>query len=312
MIETIRLKSRDEWLKQRLQDLTASVIPALWDLHPYTTIYELYHEKKGRNFRETNASMIGGTYLEPAIVQYLMDQNPTWQFHHSSKEFIYYRDSEARIGATPDVIVQHPTKGKGVIQIKTTNYQNFKKSWHDQSENLIVPDWIKIQTLVEAHLTESHWAAVAVATLDPWNVTLIEVDAQSGLIEAIKGKSKEFWKSFEEGIEPQPDYLKDAKTIQKLSPEPSQGKRIDLTGNNRISELILNRAKYQKLKKSSEDAMKAIDAEVTILLGDAEIADLKEGKTISWVTTNRKSYTVEASVSKRLKYPKIDEAEITL
>lgn len=309
MIEQFTLQTREEWLNKRMHDLTASVIPALYDLHPYVTLYEVYHEKKGKNLREINGAMVAGTYMEPAIVQYLMDQNPTWEFHHSSKEFIYYRDSEARIGATPDVIVNHPTKGKGVIQVKTTNYQNFKKSWHENDE-IVVPDWIKIQTLVEAHLTSSYWAAVAVATLDPWNVSLIEVDAQCGLIEAIKAKAKDFWRAFDAGEEPSPDYLRDAKTIQKLSPPSLPGKSIDLTGNNRIGELILNRAKYQKLKKSSEDAMKAIDAEVTILMGDAEVANLRDGKSISWITTNRKSYTVEASTSRRLKYPKVDELEV--
>ena len=49
-IETRQITSRDEWLQWRKQDITASVIGALFNVHPYKTALQLYVEKRDAEF----------------------------------------------------------------------------------------------------------------------------------------------------------------------------------------------------------------------------------------------------------------------
>ena len=43
--ETINITSEAQWLDLRREDITSTMVPALFGLSPYTTRFELYHAK---------------------------------------------------------------------------------------------------------------------------------------------------------------------------------------------------------------------------------------------------------------------------
>ena len=45
-IETIQIQDRDQWLAERVKDVTSTEVSALYGLNPYKSEFELFHEKR--------------------------------------------------------------------------------------------------------------------------------------------------------------------------------------------------------------------------------------------------------------------------
>ena len=114
-IERITPKDRAAWLRARGQDITASVVGALFGVHDFVTPMELWAVKTKRiqYSSEETAPMRRGRLLEQVAVQMLREDYPDWDLEHNAAENVYYRDAARRLGATPDVIVQCPRRGRG-------------------------------------------------------------------------------------------------------------------------------------------------------------------------------------------------------
>ena len=103
-IETRTIKSREEWLKWRKEDVTASAAAALLGLHPYTTLLQLYMDKTGIVPLEGDSpAMRRGRLLEPLALELIREARPDWEVWKAED---YVRDPQHRLGATPDVIVR--------------------------------------------------------------------------------------------------------------------------------------------------------------------------------------------------------------
>jgi predicted phage-related endonuclease len=140
-IQRIPISSREQWLELRKQDVTASVIGALFGCHPYETPAGLWAIKTGVNIPdEDNAAMRRGRLLENAVGQAFMEQSPHWVV---KKANVYLRDRTLRLGATPDFFATDPESRRVVLQAKTVNPWEFKRSWTDRD----APFWITLQCL---------------------------------------------------------------------------------------------------------------------------------------------------------------------
>ena len=108
-IEKREIKSREEWLKWRKQDITASPIGALFNCHPYSTVFRLYAEKRGTEFiHEDNKAMRRGRWMEPAVAKAVEEMRPEWKLEPARH---YLRDPELRLGATPDFYIHGDPRG---------------------------------------------------------------------------------------------------------------------------------------------------------------------------------------------------------
>jgi len=110
MIERIPIESREQWLSLRRQDVTASAAGALLGLHPYISAWSLWAEKTGLVSSDApmNAAMERGLELEPIAIKRLQKLHPDWNI---TQPAAYYRDPEARLGATPDCLATDPERG---------------------------------------------------------------------------------------------------------------------------------------------------------------------------------------------------------
>src|SRR4030095_11106389 len=106
MIERHPITSREEWLRHRQQDVTASVVGALFGVHPYQTPAGLWAEKTGVELpRRDTAEVRRGGLLEGAIAEAGREERPRWTIHPPRE---YLRNPDIRLGATPDfAVVDH-------------------------------------------------------------------------------------------------------------------------------------------------------------------------------------------------------------
>jgi predicted phage-related endonuclease len=298
-VERIPTESRDQWLALRRQDITASTAGALLGLHPYISAWSLWAEKTGLVSSDApmNAAMERGLELEPIAIKRLQMLHPEWSVLPPG---LYYRDPEARLGATPDCIATDPARGTGIVQVKSVEPSAFREHWFEDGE-MRPPLWIVVQALVEAHLVGASWAAVAALVIGYGiDLHVIDVPIHPGILEKIKAETKKFWEMIERGEEPPPDYGKDAALIEQLFAKPEEIE-IDLTGDNELPEAV---AEYQTLGKSLAEIgelRRARRAEILHKLGNATAARIATGR-ITAKSVKRKAYVVAESNYRTIKF----------
>lgn len=305
MIERIAIEDREQWLKLRQRDVTASVAGALLGVHEHTTAYEQWALKSGRipPDIEENDAMLRGRLLEPVAAQLLAMKRPEWR---QTVPGAYYRDPDVRLGATPDLFVDCPERGRGIVQIKTTADMIFRQKWRDETtREIVLPLWIAVQTMTEMHLTGRSWGAVALMVVGMGlDLHVIDVPMHSGVMLKTIGATRDFWRLVESGEEPAPDYGRDKATIERLYAEDDGGE-IDLSGDNHIRSLLVDRAEWIERRKSAEKAIEPIDAEIKHRMGNAAVAFVGDGKSITHKTQHRREYVAKASTFRVLRCPTI-------
>lgn len=313
--------NRHDWLNVRRGDVTASQVGALFACHPFTSPFRLWHEKAGNLPPvEENDAMLRGTLLEPVAVELLRRRHPDWKIIYSTEAMTYFQDREARLGATPDVLAFDPARGWGNIQIKTLSARDFETKWRDEDGEPDPPLWISLQTELERDLvnrssglielnprkTPVSWSAAAAMTLGSHaslDLHLVDVPSVPGLVDTMARKSLAFWASVESGEEPEPDYRTDAGTIAEAYAEDEEG-AIDLTSDADIEALIATRDNLLASRRTINESVRAIDAEIQHRLGEAPVAYLADGRTISWRTERREGRFMPPTEGRRLRLPK--------
>lgn len=310
VIEVIQPKDSRAWLKARGQDITASVVGALFGAHDFVTPYELWAIKTGRVKQqegETDA-MRRGRLLEPVAVQIICEERPFWTVQHNASENTYFRDPARRIGATPDVIAHCPERGKGVVQIKSVEAGVYRRKWLDEEGNPEAPLWIALQAMQEAHLTGAQWAAVMPLVIGfGIEAPLIDIplDNMPGVIDAITERAAEFWEMVREDREPQVDYERDAALIDRLYAIGDPREEVDLTACPYLIEDIQRRAELRAEIAAREVEATGIETRIKALMGAAEVGHLPGGRTVTWKTQKRRAPDGRWITARPLRLPKV-------
>lgn len=310
VIEVITPKDDRAWHKARGQDVTASVVGALFGVHDFVTPYELWAIKTGRDRRQDGetGAMRRGRVLEPVAVQLIREDHPDWQVEYSTEAQVYYRDPERRLGATPDVIVHCPRRGKGVVQIKSVEAGVYRRKWLDDEGEPDAPLWIALQALLEAYLTGAEWAAVCplVVGFDV-EAPVIEVPTNrlGAIIDAMTEKAAEFWQMVEEDREPPIDYGRDAALINRLYAIGDPCEEVDLTAVPHLIEAIQNRATIRRSMAALEAEATGIETYIKSLMGSAEVAHIAGGRTITWKTQKRRGPDGRWITARPLRLPQV-------
>jgi predicted phage-related endonuclease len=291
------IKERAEWLEWRKHDVTASVVGALFDCHPYTTALRLYAEKRGVEFLpfEENKSMRRGRWLEPAVGKAVEELRPEWKLMAGN---FYNSDPDLRLGCTPDFMLRN--NGQiGCLQCKTVAPNVFARDWEGGP-----PLWIILQASTEMMLCSADFGAVAAMTVDPHNmdVHVFDIPRNPDAEQKIRDRVTQFWRDVEAGNEPQPQFDRDRDVIRALRPEEIKGRSVDLSGHNELPEMLSRRANLKKQVELAQAVCEQIETELAFLMGDAESVVGLDGWTIKYATSDRKSYTVPA---KRLRVLRI-------
>lgn len=310
VIEVIAPRDRAAWLKARGRDVTASVVGALFGAHPYVTPYELWAIKSGRAPRadEETVAMRRGRLLEPVAVAILREDHPGWQIEHNAAENTYFRDPDRRLGATPDVVVTCPQRGRGIVQIKSVEAMVFRRGWIDAEGNPEAPLWIALQATLEAYLTGARWAAVMPLVIGfGIDAPLIDIPLEHmhGVIEAMTERAAEFWEMVKEGREPPIDYAADAALIDRLYQVGNPLHEVDLTGVSGLLEDIQRRGVLRREMQEREAEVVRIETRIKSLMGGAELAHLAGGMKATWKTQRRQGQDGRFILSRPLRLPNL-------
>ena len=296
MIERHKIIDREQWLGLRDPDVTASVMGALFGVHPYKTPLRLYAEKRGTEFAEPddNAILRRGRKLESVVAKDVIDQRQQWLVVKADE---YLRNPELRIGATPDYYVANGDMRTGVLQIKTAMPHIIERDWKGGTEP---PLWILLQASTEMMLADAAFAAVAVMNVGDYETTIFEIPRNLAVEAKIILAVGEFWKRVELGVEPEPDFGRDRDVLRALHPKGEPGKVVDLRDSNAIAAALADRARMKAENKANDEAVEKIETDLIYRMTDAETA-LVEGFRVTYKTVAVDGYTVKPRNGRQLR-----------
>jgi hypothetical protein len=142
-------------------------------------------------------------------------------------------------------------------------------------------------------LSNVQWAAIGVLITSTFDIECKIYEF--GRHEATEGKilntAARFWADVAARKPPSPDYARDDEIIRLVYPRDN-GATLDLTGDNRMPELLAQYEKLSALGRQAETDLKAVKAEIAAKLGDATGATLP-GWEVTNKTQERAGYVVE-------------------
>jgi len=247
-----------------------------------------------------------GRWLERVVGEAVAELRPEWTVEPVNA---YYRDPTLRLGASPDFWILGDPRGRGVLQAKSVAPSVIAKTW-DQGR--VPPEWIVWQLRTEMLMTDAAFGAIGALVVDPFAMDcfIFEIARDAEAEQLIIATVERFWDNVRRGIEPEPDFSRDAEVIKALTRKVTPGLVRDLSHHNELPELLETRAALCTSIKDIQARVDAINAEVQYLLGDAEQASGLTGWRITYKLENRKEYTVKARTGRVLRIR--DKREETL
>lgn len=283
----------------RRQFYTASVIGAVLGVHQYMSRLKLYMIKRGIEFPDDpdNPVFKRGRWFEPAVGVAVAEHRPEWTIEKCNE---FYCDTETLKGASPDFLIHGDPRGPGVLQAKTVAPSVYERDWRNGKA---VPDWIVFQALTEAELTDAAFAAIAVLKVDAFNpiCEIIEFDRHPAAEQRLTEEVARFHRDVENGIEPDPDFARDAELLKILSPRHAPGKTLDLSGNNEVPILLAQREQLCAEILEREAKCEVIETELKFLMDDAETISGLPDWHVTFKSGERKEYVVPAKTLRPLR-----------
>jgi hypothetical protein len=127
---------------------------------------------------------------------------------------------------------------------------------------------------------------------------LVEVPIHDGVFDRIREETIAFWARMERGERPDPDFARDARLLERLYAN-NNGMEVDLSTDNRMPQLLVERASLKAAASAAAASLKPIEAEIIAKLGAHDRAFLP-GWRVARPLVRRKAHFVEASAYRKL------------
>ena len=262
-VTNIPIRDEQHWHDLRRDHVGGSEVAALFGEHAQLTEWELWHIKAGRipaPDLSDNERVLWGSLIEPAVAQGVTAIKG-WNVRKVRR----YLSSNMvdGFGGTPDYEIVTHERGRGILEIKTTDRLIFR-DWGDEP-----PLGYLLQLQSYMDLAGATWGAIAVL-VGGNDLKIFTYDYRPKTSSMIRAAVADFWKSIKALQEPPLNFERDGAALAKLY-ERSDGRRHDLTGNNRLPELLVAYKEAGATEKAGERAKDAAKAEIMSIIEDREV-----------------------------------------
>jgi len=266
--EIIVPSNQEHWLAMRKQDVTSTESAALFSMSPYVTHFDLWHRKRTGIVPEfqTNDRMKWGNRLEAAIAHGIAEEQG-WEIRPMKE---YFRDPDLRMGSSFDFVITNLPGGPVHLEIKNVDYLAFRDGWLEHEDGSIeAPEHIEMQ--VQHQMAVSGFERAFIGAFIGGNRgVVIERHRDEDVIKAIKSKVAAFWKTVDEGLEPDPVMPGDAEVIIRLNQYAKPGKVLSADGDHTLAVLLAEYRSAAAAEKNAQEDKDVAKAEIFKHIGDAE------------------------------------------
>lgn len=259
MRETIPFTTEEAWLAERKKDVTSTEVSALFNVCPYKSKFQLWHEKKGSiedGFEDNDRAKWGRRLQDAIAFGFAADNNLDIRRLDD-----YVRLPHCRMGSSFDFIT---TDGQTLIEVKNVDGLIYKDKWIDGE----APAHIEIQVQHQMHVIGVRKAVIA-PLVGGNKLTPIYREYDPLVGKALEDQCVEFWRSIEAGIEPEIQLPCDVDTLGKLY-APVENKVVDVTGDPTIEYALLEYKNLGAEIKALTDRRTLAKGQVLLALGDAD------------------------------------------
>ena len=210
-VKEIPITNKQDWLENRLLDVTSTEVSALFNVNPYQTEFDLYHQKKDKvvvNI-EDNERMAWGRRLEDSIAQGCA-ASQGWDVEPFD---VYMSDPHNRMGSSFDYRITSERE-TGIMEVKNVSEYIYKSKWIEENDNLEAPPHIEMQLQYQLHIANIEWGCiVALVGGNTQKLIIRRRDREMGKI--FETKVKEFWDRVKSGTPPDVNYDRDSNYMIK-------------------------------------------------------------------------------------------------
>jgi len=206
------ITDKQSWLENRLLDVTSTEVSALFDLNPYQTEFELYHQKKDKVVISVPDSerMMWGRNLEDSIALGFAEK-----YNMKVEQFdVYMRDAETRMGSSFDYKIVSEEEPM-ILEIKNVDGLAYRRNWieHDE-DNIEPPEHIALQLQHQLEIT-GYNVGYIVALVGGNTLKVVRSERDPKIGKLLKAKVENFWERIKLGVPPDIDYTKNSQFIMK-------------------------------------------------------------------------------------------------
>lgn len=273
MTTIIPIESREQWLRDRAQDVTSTEVAALFGLSPYVTEFELWHQKRANQVVAIDETerMTWGKRLEDAIARGIAEDRG-WSIEGST---VYARMPELRLGASFDYFIRaQGADGDGVLEIKNVDAFIFGQQWEELGGGgYKAPDHIELQHQTQLLVSGCKWGAI-VALVGGNEVHCLLRRPDELVAAEIEMRVGRFWRTIEANQEPAPDFDRDTDFIAKvLRRSANAGTRVNADKDIALTDACRDYADAWKQRCDAEARCERAKGRILMLAGDAARID---------------------------------------
>jgi putative phage-type endonuclease len=244
----ISVRDQTHWHELRSQHIGASDVAALFDMSPFTTLWQLWMEKSGNLPPEDlsdNKSVQAGTFLESGIANWAAHR---WDMKVKKVVDYYTADDCPGMGASLDF----QTDGGHPVEIKWSAHGD---GWEYEGDTITcAPDNYILQVLHQMACTDAEYGwLIALIRNEPRRM---KVPRSEEIISKIKSHVAKFWDSVRAGEEPPVDFNKDGDAVVRLLDFVPMSEVTLTTENAHLFQTYLENAAVEKEAKAKKDAAK--------------------------------------------------------
>lgn len=263
----INPESKEHWLQLKTEDISSTEISALFNISPYSTPFELWHEKKAGEIveLEDNDRMKWGRRLEDTIANGIAEELnlkvrrlKTYQRHDTCKGFGASFDYEI-VGdlSKAEIMKTHPhLKGPGILEIKNVDFLIYRDQWEEDE----APPHIEAQLQQQLEITGRSWGIIACLVAGN-DMKYIVRERNKKVGEAMKKRVTEFWSTIESNSPPEPNFEEDAEFIIRMYGDSNQWV-VDVSEDENIKPLVEQFWSLSVQVKDVTDLKKAVKARI--------------------------------------------------
>jgi putative phage-type endonuclease len=280
--------SREEWLSVRGNGIGSSDAAAAVGISQYKSPLELWLEKTSRQPAPdlaANDAVFWGTALEEIIAKVYADRTGTKVRRLNA---VLQHPEHPFMLANLDRIVQHPTDGNGILEVKTAGLFSAPQ-WEEG-----VPDSYQCQVLHQLAVTGKQWCDVAVL-IGGQDFRVYRVVRDDAKIADLIQREEQFWQCVVQDIPPTVDGSESSgKALASLYPA-DKGEVLDCSEDTAMNKLFSDYWAYRQQRENAEDQESLYKHLLQEQMGFASGVVLSDGR-ISW----KKSKDSTATDFKRL------------
>ena len=273
LVSTMNL-SREEWLNIRGGGIGSSDAACAVGISPFKSPLELWLEKTERQPAPdlaANDAVFWGTTLEHIVANVYAERtgakvrrlNAVLQ--HPEHEFML---------ANLDRVVQHPTDGSGILEVKTAG--SFSAQFWEEG----VPDSYQCQVLHQLAVTGKSWCDVAVL-IGGQDFRVYRVVRDDAKIADLIQREAKFWKCVVDDIPPVVDGSESSGRALASMFSTDKGEILDCSEDTDMNKLFGEYWAYRQQREAAEEQEELHKQKLQERLGFASGAILT-GSKISW------------------------------